>query len=154
MKWGFAELNVIELVGTTAVVLSLIFVGVGVRDSNKEARAATIQTSLNAEMHLQEVAAQHAAVWDKLVRGEPLETGEESRRGIILYNMLMTESENRYYQVYSGFLDTQTWDGRVESLAPLVKLPIYDLWKATPGSKNHTADFLEFLEDLREDGHD
>lgn len=152
MKLGLAELTVTELVGTTAVVLSLIFVGVGIRESNLEARAATVQSSLNSEMHLQEMLMLYAAEWDKVLSGEPLEAGEENRKAIILFNMLITESENRFYQVNSGYLDAQNWDGRVDTYVSLLQLPIYEQWKMSPGAKSHTAEFLGVLESLAERG--
>lgn len=154
MKLGLADLSVTELVGTTAVVLSLIFVGVGIRDSNREARAATIQAALNADMHLQEVLTQYASVWDKILSEESLGSGEENRRGIVLYNMFMTANENRFHQINSGILDAQAWEIKVAALVPVVNVPMYEQWKTTPGSKSHTADFLEFIEGLKEGDHE
>lgn len=131
----------------------MIFVGYEIRDGNSETRSATVQSSLNSEMDLLGVLSLHASTWDKVMTDAPLDSGEEMRRGILLYNMLMTESENRFYQFNSGYLDSQSWEGCLASLEPLVRLPIYDVWRKTPGGVNHSLDFLELLTEI-ESGSD
>jgi hypothetical protein len=138
-----------EVVGAVAIVVTLIYLAVQIRDGNREARANTIQAAIRNEMEVGAVIAPYAGIWDKVLTGEHLDPGEEVRTAIILYNLLLTESENRYYQFRSGYLDTQAWEGREASLRRIVQLPIYDVWKGTPGSLNHSADFLKVLEDLR-----
>jgi hypothetical protein len=145
----FAE--IVEIFGSIAVVLTLIFVGVQLNSGNRVARAATIQASLQSEMDIMHAMADHAGAWDKVLKGETLDNGEEMRKGIILYNLLMTESENRYYQNLSGYLEKQSWEGRLRSLYPLVRLPIFELWQKTPGGINHSADFLALLNSVKLD---
>ena len=140
-----------EVIGSIAVVLSLLFVGMQVSGGNRVARAATIQASLQSEMDMMHAMAEHAGAWDKVLTGEPLDNGEEMRKGLLLYNLLMTESENRYYQYLSGYLEKQSWEGRVRSLYPLVRLPIFEVWQKTPGGINHSADFLALLNGMKLD---
>lgn len=143
--------SIAEIVGFVALVPSLIYVGLQIRKGNRETRAATIQSTLSSEMEMIAVLTEHAAVWDKVVTGDPLANGVETRKGILLFNMLMTEAENRYYQFDSGYLDAQSWEGRVFSLRPIVVLPMYELWRKSPGGMNHSADFLELLDSLTEE---
>jgi hypothetical protein len=140
--------DIAEIVGSTAVVLSLIFVGIQLSIGNREARTATIQASLQSEMDMMNALVLHADTWDKVLTGEPLTAGGETRRGIILYNMLMTETEKEYFQFNSGLLTKQYWDGRIASLGPVLNLPIFDIWIKTPGGLNHSADFLALLDSL------
>jgi len=154
MKLKLSNLSMIEMVGTAAVVLSLMFVGVEIRDSNREARAATIQSTLSANLEMSAALAEHAGTWDKVVTGEPLASGEEFRRSILLFNMLMTESENRFLQFQSGYLDIQSWEGRRSTLGRLVSLPIFELWRNSPGATSHSADFLEDLDELANNTHE
>lgn len=135
-----------EFVGSAAVVITLIYLAIQIRSTNRETRAATIQSALKSEMDNAAVLAQHAATWDKVLKGADLADGEEIRTGIVLYNLIMTEAESRYYQFRSGYLDTQSWEGRHASLRELVALPIYEIWKGSPGALNHSADFSELLE--------
>ena len=141
-----------ELLGAAGVIITLGYLALQLRRSNKQARAATLQTTLNSEIALMSVLVENTGAWHRVVGAEPLGNGEETRTATILYNMVMTEGENRYYQFESGFLDIQLWEGRVASLRPLVRLPIYEAWRQTPGAMNHSADFLDFLEDLRQEG--
>ena len=143
--------SIAEIAASVGVLLSLIFVGTQIRDGNRETRAATIQAALDSEMFLAATAAEHAAIWDKVMTGQPLTAGEEMRTGIVLYNLLMTESENRFRQFNEGYLDARSWEGRRASLGLMVKLPVYEVWRGTPGGVNHSADFLALLSDLASD---
>ncbi len=125
--------SVAEIIASVGVILSLIFVGLQISDSNRETRAATVQAILDSELFMIATITNHAGTWDKVITGAPLASGEERRMGITLFNLLMTEAENRYYQFDSGYLDAQSWEGRVSSLRPIVALPMYELWRKTPG---------------------
>ena len=144
----FKLANYAEIIASIAVVLSLIFVGLQLNEGNRETRAATTQVALQSEMDMLHTLALHAGTWDKVVSAEPLASGEEMRRGILLYNLLMTENENLYYQAESGYLEAGTWEGRRLTLPPLVRLPMYEIWKKTIGSLGHSADFLELLDSV------
>ncbi len=98
------------------------------------------------------VFAENVAVWDKVMLGESLEDGEETRLAILLYNLLITDSENWYLQYNAGYLEEQLWESRLAILAPLTQLPIYEPWKLTLGARNHSASFLELLEDASRSG--
>jgi hypothetical protein len=141
-----------ELLGAAGVIITLGYLALQLRRSNDQARAATLQQTLDSELALMSVLVEHTGIWDRVVRGEALENGEETRTATILYNMVVTEGENRYHQFESGFLDLQSWEGRVASFRPIVCLPLYETWKQTAGALNHSADFLNFLEDLRQEG--
>lgn len=139
-----------EFLGAIAVVVTLIYLAAQVKHNTRAARAATVQSTLTSELYTTATLAEHSSTWDKVVTGAPLASGEEKRRGIILFNLIMIESENRYIQFNSGYLEAQSWEGRLSSLSPLVGLPIFEAWRNTPGAMNHSADFLELLDSLAE----
>ena len=89
--------SVAEIVAAVGVILSLLFVGFQIEDGNRETRAATLQATLNSEMFFQAEILRYAETWEKVVTGAPLSDGEETRKGVILYNMLMTLYQNQYY---------------------------------------------------------
>ena len=93
----------------------------------------------------------HSETWNKIVTGAPLESGAETRKGINLYNFLMVDTENRYHQFHSGFLDAPSWEGRLSILQPIVRLPIFKIWRESFGAKGHSAEFLELLDSLAEE---
>lgn len=152
MKSKLADLApVAEIIASVGVIITLIFVGLELRESNREARATTMQAAISAEMGMHEVLASHAGTWEKVLSGAPLSDDEEMRRGIVLYNLLMTDSENRFFQFNSGYLEPQLWEGRKTSLSVLVRLPIYEVWRPSPGGLNHSSDFLKLLDTLSDE---
>ena len=140
--------SIAEIIAAIGVVFSLIFVGLQINEGNQETRAATIQATADAEAFMIATMANHSNTWHKVTTGVPLESGAETREGIILYNMLMVETENRYHQFHSGFLGAASWEGRLSTLQPTVKLPIFKIWRASLGAKGHTTEFLELVDSL------
>ena len=136
-----------QLLGSVAVVISLIFVGIQLARANNESRAATMQAAMFREMENSFRFADHAGTWDKVMIGEPLE-GAELRRALGLFNALMTDCEYRYRQFKAGYLDAQTWEARNATLPSIVSLPIFRTWTQVVSGKNHSADFLAMLEDV------
>lgn len=143
-----------EIIGAIAVVVTLVYLAIQIRQSNREARASTLQTALRFEMEATAILARHSSTWDKVVTGRPLDEGGETRTAIVIYNALMIEAENRFHQYQAGFLDQQSWDGRLASLRHLVRMPIYGAWKKSPGAMNHSLDFLNLVDSIDAEEHD
>ena len=139
-----------EIIASVGVILSLIFVGFQVRESNREARASAIQDAMNLEIETTSIFAENYETWDKIIKGEPLE-GREQRKAILLYNVLMTETENRYLQYKEGYLPRQTWEGRQNVLRKTVSMPIFPLWRQANSGQNHARDFLALVDSLHAD---
>ena len=135
-----------ELLGGVAIIVSLLYVGLQIKHGNRETRANTLQATLDSEMSLQAEAMRYAGTWDKIVTGDHLADGEETRRAILLYNMMMTLYQNRYYQFKTGYLDHPPFTEEV------VTFPMYEIWRGSGGAKNRSAEFLEFLDRQRERG--
>ena len=151
MKWKVSDVSAAEVIGTTVVVLSLIFVAVEVRESNRETRAATIQSAWVAEMEMIAIMTENAGTWEKVVAGIPLAEGEEMRKGILLYNLVMIEAEARYHQFNAGYLDAESWEGRMPAIQMLMISPVHEIWRSSPGARAHSASFLELLDNLTEE---
>ena len=143
-----------EIIGAVAVVVTLVYLSIQIRQSNREARASTLQMALRFEMEATAILAQHGEIWDKVVSGKTLEKGRETRTAIVIYNSLMIEAENRYHQYKAGYLDQQSWDGRFISLRHLVKMPIHGTWKTSAGAMNHSLDFLNLVDSIAAEEND
>jgi len=143
--------SIAEIIAAIGVAFLLIFVGLQINEGNHETRAATTQATADAEAFMIATMANHSTTWHKVTSGVPLESGAETREGIILYNLLMVETENRYHQFHSGFLDARSWEGRLSILQPTVKLPIFKIWRTSLGAKGHSAEFLELVDSLAAD---
>ncbi len=93
-----------EIIGAVGVVTSLIFVGLQLNEGNRETRAATLQAATDSELFVQAEFLRYADTWQRIARGVPLED-DELRKGIVLYQMAITEFENRYHQFETGYFD-------------------------------------------------
>ena len=141
MKWKLSELaSVAEVVAAIGVILSLLFVGFQIKDGNRETRAATLQATLDSEMASQAEAMRYADFWDKVISGAHLAEGEEKRRAILLFNMLMTLYQNQFFQFESGYLDSPP------VMVQPVTWPIYEEWRESGGATNRSPEFLEILD--------
>ncbi len=145
-KWS----SIAEVIAAVGVILSLIFVGLQISEGNRETRAATLQAATDWEMFRQSQFMLYADLWDKLIIDAPIEKGAEARRAIILYNMLVTDFENRYFQFEAGYFDARSWQARLTSLRRIVALPFFETWRSTMGGVAHSPGFLELVDDLRE----
>lgn len=151
---GVARVNwdaiaaIAELMAAIGVIISLIFVGVQVRKSNAEARSATMQATTDTEIAMVATHADHVETWNKVVTGVPIEDSVELRRGILLFNLLMIDYENRFHQFQAGNLDVRSWSQRLEILHQLVILPIYDHWRKSPGGRSHGAVYLDLVDEI------
>ena len=137
-----------EIVGSIAVVLTLIYLAMQIRESNRETRAATVQSTLNNEMDMIAVMVENAGTWNKVVTGIPLEEGEEMRRGMLLYNLLMTETESRYHQYEAGYLDQEAWEQRLPAIRLTIGNPIHQIWRSSPGGAAKSTSFLRLLDEM------
>ena len=80
-----------------------------------------------------------------MASGTPITDSVETRRGIILYNMVMTVQENRYYQYQAGYIDNMP-----ASLNMTVQLPFFDMWRTSVGAATRTPEYLELVDNLRD----
>ena len=149
MKSNLSDIaSIAEIIAAIGVIVSLVFVGLQLNEGNKETRAATAQAMFDSELFMAKTFVEHAETWEKVVNGIPLEEGAEQRKGINLYNMAIMESENRYNQFRSGYIDSYDWEGTKEGLKPLRDVPMYDIWRPSGGATNRSIEFREIFHNL------
>ena len=152
MKWKLSDwASIAEIIAAIGVIFSLIFVGIQVSEGNLETRAATLQAATDAEASMVTTFIEHKETWDKVVTGQPLDDGAELRGGILLFNLLMIDTESRYHQFQSGLLDERLWQGHRNNLRPVVKLPLFKIWRESLGATGHSAEFLALLDSFAND---
>jgi hypothetical protein len=140
--------SVAEILGAVAIVISLYFVSSELRDGNRETRAATTQATLDSSMAFNAEILRYADVWEKVISNGDLSNDGAKRRAIILFNSMMTLNENRYQMSKSGYLEYP--EG---TLQRVVDLQIYEAWKKSAGAAAHSAEFLEFVDRMRNQGN-
>lgn len=136
--------SIAEILSAAAVVVSLLFVGFQIGDGNRGTRAATAQAVLDSEMFFQAELLRYAETWEKVITGVPLSDGEEKRRGIVLFQMMQTQNENRYHQMKAGYMEYQP-----RALLEPVGWPIYEIWTGSGGYQSRSLEFREFLDNER-----
>jgi len=138
-----------EIVAAIAVVVSLVYLALQLRIGNIERKSAAIQSALDSEIDALGITLQNARIWDQVTAGAPLESGEETRKAILLYGVWMADTEKKYMAYKAGHLDSQSWEARLTGLTRVMsKLPIYDIWRSAPGAANRSAEVLELLDKL------
>jgi hypothetical protein len=146
MSWEVAA-SIAEVVGAIAVVVSLVYLAVQIRSNTRAAKANAYELAIQSEMETAVVFTEHVEIWDKIITGQPLSEGAEQRAGILLYNLLMLDSERRYQQYARGYLDAQPWEARHRTLPAIVSLPVFRLWRRSLGAQSHSADFLKLVDE-------
>jgi len=137
--------SIAEIAAAFGVILSLIFVGFQIKEGNEETRASTMQAALETEMAFQSEILRYSDTWEKVASGTPITDSVETRRGIILYNMLMTTQENRFHQYQAGYLDSMP-----ASLYRTVQIPFFDVWRTSVGADSRTPEYLELVDNMRD----
>ncbi len=140
--------SIAEIIGAVGVVTSLIFVGLQLNEGNRETRAATLQAATDSELFVQAEFLRYADTWQKIARGVPLED-DELRKGIVLYQMAITEFENRYHQFETGYFDVVWWEARQKAMTRLLRLPFFEIWRESVGASVHSPSFLELIDNMR-----
>ena len=135
-----------EIIASLGVILSLLFVGFQMRENNRQSRMSAIQDSLEYELQVSSQFIANAELWDKMMSGQPLATGAERRKAIQLYNLLMTETEHRYFLFKQGYLVNKSWQARLDVFRENVPGDMYRLWRNSPAGKSHSPEFLELLD--------
>ena len=137
-----------DFIGGIAVLGGLVFVGVQLLGANREARAATIQSSLEMQLMVDTELARYADTWNKVVSNQTIEDDSERRRAIILFNLVVTTTENRHHQFQAGYLDNNSWEASLETLPKLLACDISVDWRDSAGAATHTIDYLNLIDSI------
>ena len=140
--------EVAELIGMAAIVGSLIFVGLQLKQSQDIALATQYQARADAT-HALTLAHIEA---DYLVRVPALRAGlsdEVSAADINTYLWLWIQMDNHYYQYQAGFLSEETWQAQLRNTqhiyADCAMRFVYE-WRKN-GLRRQFVELVESLED-------
>lgn len=137
-----------EIIASIGVILSLLFVGFQMKDSNKQSRMAAIQDSLDYELQITREFIANAELWDRMMSDKEIEEGPEMRKAIQLYNLLMTANEQRYYLYKQGYLVNKSWEARLEVIRQSTILSINNIWRKSSAGRSHAPEFLALMDDI------
>ncbi|MGQ0533574.1 MAG: hypothetical protein ACT4OF_12925 [Caulobacteraceae bacterium] len=139
-----------EIIGAIAVVASLIFVGVQLRQNTKAVRAQTSQA--HAVGYQQIIAGisdngEFARIWRIGLSDYENLNPDERARFLAFTSMLFRFYESSQVQMLRGMLDAEHWHTIEQQVADLVTQPGIQAWWNLR-SHWHSARFREWIEGL------
>ena len=108
MDWN-AVSAISEIVGATAVVISLIYVATQIRQSTQMMRSTAKQSLTEASQGVIYKAMEHSTEWLKLTTGDKPSGPEEDARMSLLVRALLRGFETQCYQAKVGLLEEDEW---------------------------------------------
>jgi hypothetical protein len=131
MNWD-AISAIAEILGAIAVVVTLMYLAIQIRQSTKVARSATRQAIAESAERLGADLLENsgmAEIFVKHFNGEELSAVENLRLQARCYRD-MRHWENIHYQVSEGLVTNDQWSGFRKNLVALFTLPIYrEYWE-------------------------
>jgi len=140
-----------EVIGAITVVASLIYLAGQIRHTNRLANSNSLQSVLQSEMNFASIIIENADIWERLIQGDTFTDNVERRKAMALYNLYLIDTANRFFQHKAGYLQNQTWEGRLETLHDYVKWPMFEMWRNSMGAIGHSTDFLKLIDSIREE---
>lgn len=139
-----------ELIGVAAIVASLIFVGLQLKQSQAIALSAAYQARADSSLEFRNKvfdSPELLSALAKVLNGEyeDLTRDENAAYQFFFYSNLIY-LENVHYQYVNGFVSDEQWQSNVLDIEDLLVYPGYrELWKAQPG--RHRASFAQVMDD-------
>jgi hypothetical protein len=121
-KWAL----IAEVVGAAAVVISLVFVGVQLAQSNELAREAAEQKQIESIGELSRIVAENPHLADLMVRGQagaPLTPAEQAEVfSLITYGQRTWEA--LFYQYKAGRVSPELWEAHRQQARAMQNTPL------------------------------
>jgi len=143
---------VAEIVSAAAVTLSLLFVGLQIKDNTVAARAATFQSSVGYDIALLSVLGSNpdTARIFLAYRDDPENMDEgELLQGQMLFTATLRHLENIYLQHEAGMLSDDGWSTRSQLLSNMIRTEGFAKFLDSPNARNFSGKFIDFANRVR-----
>jgi hypothetical protein len=141
-----------EIVGATAVVVTLIYLAVQVRQSTVATQAATLQNSVGNDMQILTSVGATAEASEALFKysfsPQGLSTSQLTQ-GRWLFASTVRHWENLYLQRLSGTVSEEAWRAREPALRALILCPGWEEYTESVLGQFMGGPFMEFAEQVR-----
>ena len=123
--------DIVSLASSVAVLVSLLFLGLQIRQSNRNQRSLMQQgrTARNVEILSRLSDPKLSDIWVRVSAGESLADGEY----YMLYGYMASvfcSYEDCFFQFRSATLDAKSWASDLATLKRLLRIPAYrGVWK-------------------------
>jgi hypothetical protein len=114
---------VAEMISVIAVVISLIYVGVQVKQNTRAVKNSTLQNSSENQLNVHGLVAAHgdlAEIVFKAATGEGSDLGAEKFRYTSWMHTAMRSLENAFYQHREGALNERNWQSLCRQYGPIL----------------------------------
>ena len=146
-RWALVS----EIVGSVAVVVTLIILLVEVRGNTAAIQAATynnVVNSITTTLNDRGTDADVARVWLAGNAGEPLEPLDQERYESLV-GANMRRFENAFYQYQIGGIEDSQWEPIENIVASLMSSPGHRRWWSNARSV-YSADFQDLVDSLED----
>lgn len=122
MNWE-AISTVAEVIGAIAVVVSLIYLAVQVKQNTRLMRATAKQSLTEATQNMIFKMSEYPDCWVKLMSGEEPSSPEEDARMSLLMRAMYRGFESQCYQHEAGLIEEPEWKALKTAIVQLTELP-------------------------------
>ena len=142
--------DIAEVVGIAAIVASLIFVGLEMRQTRSIAVAEAYQTRTDSEMFMVSFSLQpdRRRLWLKVNNDEALSADDKLHFGGLMV-IQFAYLENLHFQMESEMISRDLWDGQMNGLSGFFVLPqVVEWWESSSSSyrPSFSRDINEIIE--------
>jgi hypothetical protein len=120
-----------ELVGAIAVIITLLYLAVQIRQNSQAVKNSAAQTLLSEANGSLRVAASDPGTARAVILGQTLfdELSEEERAQFIVWMFAwMRTIEQAYFQYIQGYIDEEIWEGQVVHMRQAIHSPGVAKW--------------------------
>ena len=136
-----------QVVGIFAVVASLVFVGLQMKQSQEIAIADQYQARAEAAQAMYMSVLESGQSWESLDIPWEQKSPEERSLQIAVMNWSWTQYDNHYFQYVAGFLDEESWIGLRRRIDQLYSF--CDARQSWESNRNFfRASFVEYVDSL------
>lgn len=138
-----------EIVSGIAVVISLIYVGIQIKQNTNAVRSSTLQNITEAQINVHSLLAAHGDLADivfNAAKGTGSETGMERFRFTSWMHTVVRSLENAYYQYQQGTLDKRNLDALCRQYGPILHAGFNKAYWQERGFM-YSDDFRRFIDE-------
>ena len=144
-----------DMVGATAVVVTLIYLAVQIREGTRATQGVSLQTAAALDQEFLLIMGANpvtASMWPKYLTAPETLPEEQRHQGAFLMTSIARRLENIYLQRSLGTLSSEGWASRQSLFAGVARSAGYTAFLETIPASFMSAEFRDFMETFRSPG--
>ena len=142
--------NIADVVAATAIVLSLIYVGIQVSDNTQATRSATANSATAITISAYNAitsSTETSDVWFRGMTNPSALNDAEKTQYILSFHIFMLAFQNSYYLSKEGTLDAEIQESVTETLHGVSRLPGFKMYWLQRG-KLFMSEFRNYVDEF------